>query len=102
MREIEDGFQIADRSGDDLALRLARMTLGFARVQRHKDAECDRGCKVLAEISELLPRQGHILADLPGVEAYLARGGLGAEIVMAPLPLLRATAPPFLRRNQLN
>ena len=35
VREIEDALQIAERSGDDLALAFARMTLGVALVHRH-------------------------------------------------------------------
>ena len=39
MREIEDALQIAERSGDDLALAMARVTLGVALVHRHTAAE---------------------------------------------------------------
>ena len=35
VREIEDALRIAERSGDDLALAFARMTLGLALVHRH-------------------------------------------------------------------
>ena len=35
VREIEDALRIAERSGDDLALAFARMTLGVALVHRH-------------------------------------------------------------------
>ena len=35
VREIEDALRIAERSGDDFALALARMTLGVALVHRH-------------------------------------------------------------------
>ncbi len=35
VREIEDALQVAERSGDDLALAFARMTLGVALVHRH-------------------------------------------------------------------
>ena len=34
MCEIEDALRIAERSGDDLALAFARMTLGVALVHR--------------------------------------------------------------------
>ena len=34
VREIEDALRIAERSGDDLALAVARMTLGLALVHR--------------------------------------------------------------------
>ena len=37
MREIEDALRIAERSGDDLAVAIARMTLGFALVHRQTD-----------------------------------------------------------------
>ena len=35
VREIEDALRIAERSGDDLAVAIARMTLGVALVHRH-------------------------------------------------------------------
>ena len=52
MRESEDALRIAERSGDDFAVVLARVTLGVALVHRHTDAERDRGQKLLAEVSE--------------------------------------------------
>ena len=58
MREIEDALRIAERSGDDLALAFARMTLGFALVHRQTAAERDRGQKLLAEVSEVFLRRG--------------------------------------------
>jgi hypothetical protein len=48
VREIEDALRIAERSGDDLALAFARMTLGVALVHRHTAAERDRGQRLLA------------------------------------------------------
>src|SRR6476619_6885669 len=73
VREIEDTLRIAERSGDDFALVLARMTLGVALVHRHTDAERDRGQKILAEVSDAFPRQGYLLCDVPLVNVYLAR-----------------------------
>jgi hypothetical protein len=73
VREIEDAVQIAERSGDDFALTLARMTLGVALVHRQTDAERDRGQQVLAEVSEVLRRPGYNLGELPIVNVYLAR-----------------------------
>ena len=37
VREIEDALRIAERSGDDIALVFARMTLGMALVHRQRD-----------------------------------------------------------------
>ena len=50
-----DDLRIAERSGDDLALDLARLTLGVALVHRQTAAERDRGQKLLSEVSEVLP-----------------------------------------------
>jgi hypothetical protein len=73
MREIEDALQIAERSADDFALTLARMTLGYALVHRQTAGERDRGQQVLAEVSEVLRRPGYNLGELPIVEVYVAR-----------------------------
>ena len=92
MREIEDALRIAERSGDDLALAFARMTLGVALVHRHTAAERDRGQKLLAEVSDSVPAR----RILP-VRCYRSSTctwrvrGPGAEIATAPY---RSCAPP--------
>ena len=58
VREIEDALRIAERSGDDLALAFARMTLGVALVHRQTAAERDRGQKLLAEVSDVFAAPG--------------------------------------------
>jgi hypothetical protein len=73
MREIEDALRIAERSSDDLALDLARATLGLALVHRQTDEERSSGQKLLAEAGEAFLRLKHNLADLPLVNAYSAR-----------------------------
>jgi hypothetical protein len=73
MREIEDALKISERSGDDLALALARMTVALALVHRPTEAEHERGHQILAESSEMLQRQGYLLGDLPMVNVYLGR-----------------------------
>jgi len=73
MREIEAALKIAERSGDDLALALARLTLGFALVHRNTAAERDRGQRLLSEVSEVFLRGGYLLSELPFVDVYGAR-----------------------------
>jgi class 3 adenylate cyclase len=75
VREIEDALRIAERSGDDLALALAEMTLGVALVHRQTAAECDRGQKLLADVSGVFLHREHNLCDLPIINVYLAREG---------------------------
>src|SRR5262245_45266354 len=65
VREIEDALQVAERSGDDLALAIAQMTLGLALVHRPTAVERDRGQKLLAEVSEVFLRGGYALSELP-------------------------------------
>ena len=97
MREIEDAQGIAERSGDDLALTLARVTLGLALVHRQTAAERDRGHKLLAEISEVL----YNLCDLPIVEVYLARERARRGDRDDAIPLMRATVDHLFREGQL-
>ena len=71
--ELEDALRIAERSGDDMALVLARAALGVALVHRHTDAERSSGQTLLTEVSESFRRRGHNLSELPFVNVCLAR-----------------------------
>ena len=101
VREIEDALRIAERSGDDLALALARMTLGLALVHRQTAAERDRGQKLLAEVSEVFLRRGHNLGDLPIVEVYLARERARRGDRDDAIPLMRAAVDHLFREGRL-
>jgi hypothetical protein len=101
MREIEHALRIAERSSDDLAVALTRMTLGTALVHRHADAERDRGQKLLADVGEVFLRRGHNLCDLPIVEVYLARERARCGDRDDALPLMRAAVDHLFREGQL-
>ena len=101
VREIEDALRIAERSGDDLALAFARMTLGLALVHRQTAAERDRGQKLLAEVSEVFLRRGHNLGELPIVEVYLARERARRGDRDDAIPLMRAAVDHLFREGQL-
>ena len=100
VREIEDAL-VAERSGDDLALAVTRMTLGVALVHRHTAAERDRGQKLLAEVSEVFLRRGHNLADLPIVNVYLARERARRGDRDEAIPLMGAAVDHLVREGQL-
>ncbi len=70
---IEDALRVAERSGDDLALAVARMTLGIALVHRRTTADHDRGHLLLTEVSQVFRRERYALAELPLVTTYMAR-----------------------------
>ena len=101
MGEIEDAVLHAERSGDDLALALTRMTLGVALVHRQTAAERNRGQTLLGDVRDAFLRGGHNLAELPIVNVYLARerarDGDGDEAVM----LMRAAVDDLVREGQL-
>ena len=101
VREIEDALRIAERSGDDLAVAFARMTLGLALVHRQTDAERDRGQKLLAEVSDVFLRRGHNLGDLPIVNVYLARERARRGDRDDAIPLMRAAVDHLFREGRL-
>ena len=101
VREIEDALRIAERSGDDLALAFARMTLGVALVHRQTAAERDRGQKLLAEVSDVFLRRGHNLGDLPIVNVYLARERARRGDRDDAIPLMRAAVDHLFREGRL-
>ena len=101
MREIEDALRIAERSGDDVAVAIARMTLGVALVHRRTNTERDRGRQVLAEVREVFLRRGFFLAELPIVEVCLAREKARCGDRDGAIPLLRAAVEHLFREGQL-
>jgi hypothetical protein len=101
LREIEDALRIAERSGDDVAFALARMTLGIALVHRRTNTERDRGRQVLAEVREVFLRRGFFLADLPIVEVYLAREKAQCGDRDGAIPLMRAAVDHQFREGRL-
>jgi hypothetical protein len=101
VRESEYALRIADRSGDDLALIYARMTLGVALAHRPTAVERDRGYKLLAEVSEVLVRWEYLLCDLPIVEVYSARERARHEDRDEAIPLMRAAIDHLAREGQL-
>jgi hypothetical protein len=100
-REIEEALRIAERSGDDLAVAVARMTLGFALVHRHTAAERDRGQKLLVEVSEVFLHRSYALGELPLVNAYLARETARCGDRDGAIPQMRAAVDHLFREGQL-
>jgi hypothetical protein len=101
LREIEDAIQHAERSGDNLALAIARMTLGHALVHRPTATERDRGQTLLADISDVFLRREHNLAELPIINVYLAREQARDGDRDEAIPLMRAALDHLSREGQL-
>jgi len=101
VREIEDALRIAERSGDDLALAITRVTLGVALVHRPTAAERDRGQQQLAEVSEVFLRRGYLLGELPIVNVYLARERARRGDRDEAIPFMRTAVDHLFREGQL-
>jgi class 3 adenylate cyclase len=101
LREIEDALRNAERSGDDFALAHTQVTLGAALVHRPAASERDRGRQVLAAVRDVFIRDRHHIADLPLVDAYLAREKARHGDHDGAIPLLRAAIDNLTRRGQL-
>jgi len=101
VREIEDALRIAERSGEDRASAVARMTLGVALVHRQTATERDRGYKLLAEVGQVLLRREYLLGDLPIVNVYWARERARRGDRDEAIPLMRAAVGHLVRQGQL-
>jgi hypothetical protein len=92
LHETEDALRVAERSGDDFALRVARMTLGVALLHRKTAPEHDRGQQMLAKVMDVFLRREGALGELPLVNVYLARERARRGDLDGAIPLIRATA----------
>ncbi len=101
VREIEDALTIAERSGDDLQLGVAWLTLGLALVHRDTDAERDRGQKLLGEVRDVFLRGGHFLCDVPMLDVYIARETARREDRDQAIPSMRAAVDHLANDGQL-
>jgi class 3 adenylate cyclase len=99
--EVEDALRAAERSGDDFALAITRVTLGFVLVHRQTDADRDRGQKLLSEVSEEFVRRDYFLADLPIIEVYLARERARCGDRDNAIPVMRAAVDHLVRQGRL-
>jgi hypothetical protein len=99
--EIEDALRIANRSGDDLALAIARLMLSFALVHRQRAAERDCGQKLLAEVREVFLRGGHNLDQLPIVNVYLTRERARCGDRDEAIALMRGAVDDLFREERL-
>jgi class 3 adenylate cyclase len=101
MREIEDAIKVAERSGDDLALIYARMTLGVTLVHRQSAPERDHGQQLLAEVSETFRRRERNLGELPMLDVYLGRERARRGDRDEAIPLMRAAVDHLFREGRL-
>ena len=73
VRELDEALQIAERSGDDTALGLAKYMLGIALVHRDGAADHQRGLELLAQVRDMCLHQRFYRSELSAFEFHAAR-----------------------------
>ena len=54
LANVDEALRVAERSSDDLALGLTRLSMGFTLLYRDSAAERERGAAVLAQVREMI------------------------------------------------
>ena len=74
LRDIEGALGIIERSSVDIAVGLARFTLGLALVHRDSSAERERGLEVLGQVRDMCHNGRFYVFMLPVIDVWAARG----------------------------
>ena len=101
LREIDEAVQLAERSSDDYALALSRLTLGVALLQQDSPAQRQRGLQALAHVRDMCLHERFWLSELPNVEVWTAREKARSGDPDGALPLMRKAVQDLLDRGQL-
>ena len=101
VRELDNTLQIAERSGDDTALGLARYILGIALAQRDGAADHQRGLEMLAQVRDMCQHGRFYRSELPGLEGVdaLERARRGDRD--GAIPVFRKLLNGFVETEQL-
>jgi class 3 adenylate cyclase len=90
LRDMEEALQIAERSSEEVALGLARSTLGLALVHQESPAERERGVAVLGQVRDMCLQGRFYRHSIAGVDVYTARERARRGDRDGALPQLRA------------
>ncbi len=101
LRELDEALRVAERSGDDTALGLAKYVLGITLGQQEDAADHQRGMELLAQVRDMCLHGRFYRSELPGLEAADAlerarRGDLDGAI-----PVYRTVVNDFFEAGQL-
>ena len=101
LRDIEEALALAERSSDDLALGLARFTLGVALVHRDSPAERERGLELLGQVRDMCLQGRFYLSLLAVVDMCTARERARRGDRDGAIPLLREVVDDLFHAGQL-
>jgi class 3 adenylate cyclase len=101
LRDIEEALEIAERASDDLALGLARFTLGVVLGHRDSPAERERGLEVLGQVRDMCLHGRFYLFLLAVVDMCTARERARSGDRDGAIPLLREVVDDLFHAGQL-
>ncbi|MEV0674045.1 adenylate/guanylate cyclase domain-containing protein [Mycobacterium sp. NPDC050441] len=73
LRDIDEALQITEGAGDDIALGLARVTMGYALLNRDLPADRERGLSILGQVRQMCVSGRFYMSELIGIDVYTAR-----------------------------
>jgi hypothetical protein len=101
LRDIEEALALAERASDDLALGLARFTLGIALVHRDSPADRERGLELLGQVRDMCLQGRFYLSLLAVVDMCTARERARRGDRDGAIPPLREVVDDLFHAGQL-
>ncbi|MGV0851962.1 ATP-binding protein [Mycolicibacterium phlei] len=101
LAEIEEAMDIAERTGDDMAVAFTRVIMGLALIHRDSESDRARGRQVLAGAGEAFESRKHNVSELRLLKAYEAGETARRGDRDAALARIRATLDQMTREGQL-
>ncbi len=101
VRELDDALQIAERSGDDTALGLAKYMLGIALTQRDGTADHQRGLELLAQVRDMCLQHRFYRSELLGLEVADAVVRARRGDPDGAIPVIKKVLDEFFEAGQL-
>jgi hypothetical protein len=100
LRDIEGALRIIERSSEDIAVGLARFTLGLALVHRDSPAERECGLEVLGQVRDMCQNGRFYVFLLPVIDVWAARGRARCGDHDGALAQMRAATNDLFRAGQ--
>jgi hypothetical protein len=100
LREMAQALHIAGRSGEDVALSSARMSLGIALVHRGS-ADRARGVELLEQVRDMCQRKRFLESESPWVDVYISRERAGHGDLDGAIEPIRTAVDELFNRGQL-
>lgn len=101
LAEIGEATDLAERTGDDMAVAFGRVIMGLALTQRDSESDRVRGRAMLADAGEAFKNRHHNVSELRLLRVYEACEAARRDERDAALSRIRATLDQMIREGQL-